>query len=89
MGGDKLTLSDALRTAIKMGAPTYNKGDHRGCYKIYKHAAEAFLANRRLARTDMEALQNGLKMAAREGSDSKKAWAMRNAFDMILGDMPM
>ena len=74
-----------MQTAIAKGAPTYNKGDHRGCYEIYKHVAQAYLQNRRLAASDGDLLKRALNEASMARSNSDKAWAMRRAFDMILG----
>jgi len=56
-------VTDALSTAISMGAPTYNMGDHRGCYDLYKRTAEVVLDRPMLAGTDRQLLQQGIREA--------------------------
>lgn len=70
-----------------MGAPMYNNGDHRGCYEVYKHVAKAYLENRRLASTDRDLLASALQKASGMQSATDKAWALRRAFDTMLGAM--
>ena len=43
--GDPVNPVEAIRhylsTAISIGAPSYNYGDHRGCYEVYACTAHA------------------------------------------------
>lgn len=73
--------------AIEVGAPTYNNGNHVGCYKIYEGAAYKILylyGNKcKVIRKRLETAL--IKVAEGEYKAGEKAWIMRMAFDDILG----
>jgi len=58
-----MSVTDTIGNAISMGAPTYNMGDHRGCYEIYRRTAQSLMARDNLAGTDRMALSSGLRNA--------------------------
>jgi len=60
---DQMSVTDAISTAISMGAPTYNSGDHVGCYDIYSRTAQSIMGRQSLAKTDRMLLQNGMRDA--------------------------
>ena len=90
--GAKNTMSykdacEAISEAISQGAPTYNKGDHKGCYEVYKAAAEKILEQCSIGGVQKE-LRSALEQAAKQQTFTKQAWSMRHAFDDILcGDI--
>lgn len=87
MGADVMGYKDAcleISDAISKGAPTYNKGDHLGCYKTYKQAAEKILQHCSLSGVRKE-LRSALDLAIDQPTFTKQAWTMRHAFDVILG----
>lgn len=73
-----------LSLAVRIGAPAYNAGDHRGCYEVYACAAR-FLVN---AGAVPDEVKHPLKAALAEASTlqnvSRQAWVMRHAFDALL-----
>ena len=78
-------IFERIARAIEVGAPTYNRGDVRGCYEIYERTAraiEAALPSR--CPGPAQALREGRDRAARAPSDDASAWAMRDAFDGLL-----
>lgn len=60
---DRMSVTDALTTAISMGAPTYNMGDHAGCYNIYSRTAQSVLSRPMVSNTDREVLVDGMRRA--------------------------
>lgn len=62
---DRMSVTDAITTAISMGAPTYNRGDHQGCYSIYARTAQSLMGRQSLANTDRMMLEDGMRMAQR------------------------
>lgn len=82
---DRMAILARIVTAIGVGAPVFNAGDHRGCYRVYETAAreiEADLGGRCTALG--RALRDGRLRALGVPSDTDRAWAMRYAFDAIL-----
>ena len=76
-----------ISAAIDVGAPAYNKGDHKGCYKRYREAGEKILENCTLSGVRQE-LRSAVELADKQPSFTKQAWTMRHAFDAILcGDI--
>lgn len=73
-----------LSLAIRIGAPAYNVGDHRGCYEVYACAGR-FLVN---ASSIPDEIKNTLRSALERASTiqnvSRQAWVMREAFDSLL-----
>ena len=78
---------EAISEAISEGAPTYNKGDHKGCFEIYKATAEKIIKHCSIGGVKKE-LRSALELAAKQTTFTKQAWSMRHAFDDILsGDI--
>ena len=76
-----------ISAAINKGAPTYNSGDHIGCYNIYKQTAEKILGQCSIGGVQQK-LRSALNIAKQQSSSSSRAWTMRHAFDAILdGDI--
>ena len=88
-GCNAAALDLVLRTiseAIEVGAPLYNSGNHAGCYHIYEGAAADL--GRKLPRTckgPTQVLEAGRTRAASLSTPTAQAWAMRDAFDGVLG----
>lgn len=78
-------LGQALVDAIQLGAPTYNKGDHAGCYRIYASTAKRLCEERVDCPGATVALREALDQAAGLCDPDDQAWAMRDAFDGLLG----
>lgn len=82
----KMTYRDACReigAAIDKGAPTYNEGDHSGCYNIYKQTAENIVEDCGVLIIQLK-LRSALEEAASQESFTDRAWTMRHTFDTIL-----
>mmetsp|Transcript_43272 Transcript_43272/g.85715 ORF Transcript_43272/g.85715 Transcript_43272/m.85715 type:complete len:160 (+) Transcript_43272:75-554(+) len=60
---ERMSVTDAISTAISMGAPTFNRGDHMGCYDIYSRTAQSLMGRQTLANTDRMLLQDGMRSA--------------------------
>lgn len=72
--------------AISCGAPTYNAGNHIGCYRIYEGAAYKILYKYGGKCKDVKKLlEAALELSYGDYSSTEKAWIMRKAFDEILG----
>lgn len=78
-----LAVTEPIRSAITVGAPLYNAGDHAGCARVYRETASSLLqlAARADVRTAMTArLELALERAT--GLDpTGAAWELRYAFD--------
>ncbi len=73
--------------AIDVGAPTYNEGNHVGCYMIYEGAAYKILHKYGSKCKDVKTLlEDALDKAYASFDATEKAWIMRVAFDQILGE---
>ncbi len=72
-----------ISAAISQGAPTYNEGDHEGCFNIYKQVAEKILKECTVAGVKRE-LHSALETVSKQASATKRAWTLRHAFDAIL-----
>lgn len=89
--GGAETLSDAstqiIRRAIDRGAPLFNMGQHRACADLYEVAAFAILmmGGDELSPEIRKRLRAGMEAAEKVHSASDRAWAMRYAFDDVLG----
>lgn len=79
-----------LALAIQIGAPAYNLGDHRGCYEVYACTARMLVQaiNGVAAEPAKHTLRAALQHCATLTDPNAQAWAMRHAFDTILGDSP-
>ncbi len=72
--------------AINIGAPTYNEGNHLGCYKIYEGAAYKILYKYGSKCKEVRnTLETALEKSYGDYNATEKAWIMRMAFDQILG----
>ena len=74
----------AIQAAINEGTPTYNEGDHEGCFNIYVECSAELLAACPL-RDVQGLLQAALRQCGTQRSHTERAWTMRHAFDAILG----
>jgi len=85
------TLLEVIRRAIMLGAPTYNEGNHAGCYQIYRDAADEQLRTRApsLGPATVARLSVALARADSAASPTLRAWTMRHAFDDLLGAQPV
>lgn len=76
-----------ISDAIGIGAPTYNLGNHIGCYLIYEGAAYKILhLYGDKCKTLKNILEEALNKSYGDYTDTDKAWIMRMAFDEILGE---
>ncbi len=76
--------TDAIGSAIKVGAPAYNEGDVATCYQVYADCAREVIADRADCPGVQTVLRDGLDRAASLGDVDQQAWAMRDAFDGLL-----
>merc|ERR1712176_983930 len=71
-----------IAKAIQVGAPTYNSGNHMGCFLVYHAAARTFakcqLGGNSGMRTLMEIAAN---VSEHDASGMAAAWRLRRAFD--------
>jgi serine protease Do len=75
---------EEITNAIRAGAPVYNQGNHEACFRIYEGAA--IRLERELECPGVrDALGQGLLRASTLQDFTAKAWAMRDAFDGVLG----
>ena len=72
-----------ISAAISEGAPTYNSGDHGGCYDIYKGAAEEIVEHC-FVDIVQQVLRSALDIASKQPNVTNRAWTMRHSFDAIL-----
>jgi hypothetical protein len=77
-----------LAMAIQIGAPTYNGGDHRGCYEVYACTARMLLQAVQGAEDARKMLREALQECSTVVDVSRQAWIMRHAFDAVLGEGP-
>ncbi len=73
----------AIDTAITVGAPLYNRGDHQGCFEIYE-ATSTKLEASSTCKGIREAFGAGLLRASTLTGPAEKAWALRDSFDGLL-----
>jgi serine protease Do len=76
---------EAILAAIKVGAPMYNKGDQEGCYRLYEKTALDMVAKLQTCPGVRETLLGGVAAANKQQDFAQKAWAIRHAFDRIVG----
>ncbi len=82
-------LLGKLGRAITVGAPTYNAGDHAGCYAIYRATAEEALREEALGLAERARLLVALEQAHSASTPTFSAWIMRYAFDDLLTAQPL
>lgn len=73
-----------LSLAIRVGAPAYNAGDHRGCFEVYACAARYLIHSVKGADAATNALAAALHRCATEVDVNTQAWVLRRAFDAVL-----
>ena len=78
------TIVGDIGSAIKVGAPLYNKGNIEACYRIYESTALDMDKNVDGCAGPKRALLDGVKAADALKNWDDKAWAMRDAFDGVL-----
>lgn len=79
------TAVDRITAAIERGVPLFNAGDAAGCAAIYERTARELTALAG-ALGEMQADDVAAALAAPAADASARAWALREAFDRILGD---
>ncbi|MBA4189864.1 MAG: hypothetical protein C0467_17920 [Planctomycetaceae bacterium] len=87
MGGPALSSREVqlyLSLAIRLGAPAYNAGDHRGCYETYACAARLLVNAASVPDATKEVLRAALEQASTLQNVTRQAWVMREAFDSLL-----
>lgn len=88
--GSSTTVARALGAAIGLGAPAYNRGDHEGCYRLYRATCQALVLH--VADEEVKSvLDAALDRAASEAADglyrvppgsfTRGAWTLRRAMD--------
>lgn len=80
-----LTIAKGIEGAIESGAPLYNDGKLEACYRIYEGAALDLTRKVQGCGGPKGALEAGLREAAKRRTYGNKAWAMRDAFDGLMG----
>jgi hypothetical protein len=76
-----------IAEAIEVGAPTYNQGNHLGCYRIYEGAAYKIIYKYGTYCKEVKSvLETALEKSYGDYSALERAWIMRMAFDRILGE---
>lgn len=79
-------IREIISEAIAVGAPTYNEGNHIGCYRIYEGAAYKIIYRHGSKCKEVKSLlEDALEMSYGNYNASEKAWIMRIVFDKILG----
>jgi hypothetical protein len=73
----------ALAEAIALGYPLFNAGEVRACADLYAAAATKLLREGCLA--GPAGAEVAAALSAAHGSDEDRAWALRNAFNTVLG----
>jgi hypothetical protein len=87
--GPPLTPRDVLlhlSFAIRIGAPAFNAGDHRGCYEVYACTARFLINIPSVSDKLKDVLRAALQQASVVQNVSRQAWIMREAFDSLLPD---
>lgn len=77
----------AIHAAIDKGVPLFNAGDAAACAEIYHETALSLTRQGAGAVSDLARQQLSAAVEATYPSDSKRAWALREAFDTVLDDL--
>jgi hypothetical protein len=83
-GAPANTVRAFLTSAIQIGAPAYDAGDHRGCYDVYACTARLILHTITGSSEAKQVLRGALQECAAENNVSEQAWILRRAFDQLL-----
>lgn len=78
-------VARTIDAAISVGAPAYNEGRLEDCFRTYERTAVALAAKLEGCEQVKAALDAGRTRAATFPTFKDKAWAMRDAFDGLLG----
>ena len=81
---DITKIESAIASAIEVGAPLYNEGNHEACFRIYHGAALELTNNLSQCAAVRTALRHGMSTAEKLDGHTARAWAMRDAFDGVL-----
>jgi hypothetical protein len=73
-----------IELAIQIGAPSYNAGDHRGCYEVYACTARLMVRVVEGADEAKGRLTRALNRCLELDDSNQQAWAMRHGFDDVL-----
>lgn len=73
----------AIDSAITVGAPLYNRGDHEGCFRIYQ-ATSTKLETESTCKGIRDAFGAGLLRVGALTTPAERAWALRDTFDGLL-----
>ena len=95
---DLAAIHEAIKAAIRIGAPRYNSGDHAGCCTVYWATIQTLIATmpakgvagfaRALGKLRPIAELDVLPIAFAPADVDKLAWDMRYAFDAVLEVSP-
>jgi hypothetical protein len=77
---------DYIISAIQIGAPAYDSGDHQGCYDVYACTARLILETVEDVAESKTILRRALQECRRQNNPSEQAWILRRAFDRLLGN---
>jgi serine/threonine protein kinase len=75
---------EAIEQTIILGAPTYNSGDHAGCYALYRKRSEEIVREAQDPVAVTSRLEAALARAATRQNPTDAAWDMRYGFDDLL-----
>jgi hypothetical protein len=81
---------ERLGSAINMGAPLFNRGDHDSCRRLYERTARDLLGPQIPAGrcpVVRKELEGALDEAGRTANATDAAWALRRGFDRIAGSL--
>ena len=78
-------VRQVLLDAIKVGVPTFNSGDVKGCATLYRQALEGLLKQGKLGKDSwaLRLAQSALQKAAKQDRRAA-AWTLRGAMDSLL-----
>ena len=77
--------SERIGIAIDRGVPLFNGGDPAGCAAVYATTARELMALPG-ALGELQAADLDAALAAPAADESRRAWALREAFDRVLAD---
>ncbi|MDX2192053.1 MAG: fasciclin domain-containing protein [Gemmatimonadales bacterium] len=87
MEGSSTTAARSLaRLAIERGVPLFNDGQPEATAAIYEVAATAIAQRDDVSEGTRERLRQGLREARRSHDARDRAWTLRRALDVVVGD---
>ena len=80
---------DVLASAISVGAPVYNDGNHGKCCQLYMEAMKSIVGAGVESTDDqtMEMVSATLRMAERTHDTTERAWVLRRGMDSLYGSL--